>query len=270
MAETLQGQLTEGVLVNVMQYLAMNQATGSLLVRQPQGEQGQLFFAQGQVIHISLGSHQDVRAMALLLEWVEGNYTFRVDMPPTTTMRSSIERLLLEAVMHADVSKKKGYNPFYEDSILTAKPLQKDQVVSVSIRAVQVLPQLDGLRTLGEIAASMRLELSEILTAANELHQQGLTDNRAVMITTDFTASLKSLVTNIMGPMGEIVVDDALDALGVSSQAVPKRVIPDLLRGLENEMRHSRWREAFGLGARQLCQQYGISSRVQETLTQEF
>ncbi len=265
MDETLQGLLGEGVLVNVMQYLAMNGGTGSLVVRQPQGEQGQLSFEQGQVVHVSVGSQQGVRAMAMLLGWPEGNYSFRSDLPSVKTMRSSIERLLLEAVMHYDVSKKKGYNPFYEDSILTARPLQKDQVVSLSIRAVQILPQLDGLRTLGEIAKAMKLELSEVLAAANELHGQNLTDNRAVTIAEDFTTSLKALVVNIMGPMGEIVVDDALYTLGSSSQAVPRRVIPDLLRILENEMRHSRWREQFGQGAKVLCQKYGIPANVQET-----
>jgi hypothetical protein len=270
MDETLQGPLSEGVLVNVMQYLAMNQATGSLLVRQAPGEQGQVSFEKGQVVHVALGSQQGVRAMAVLLGWPQGNYTFRADTPPLRTMRSSIERLLLEAVMHADVSRKKGYNPFYEDSILTARPLQKDQVVSLSIRAVQVLPQLDGLRTLGEIAKAMRLELVEVLTAAHELDQQSLTTNQAITITQDFTTSLKALVMNIMGPMGEIVVEDALYTLGVSSLAIPKRVVPALLGALENEMHHSRWREQFGKGAKQLCQQYGIPIRVQETLSPDF
>jgi hypothetical protein len=300
MDETLQGPLAEGVLVNVMQYLAMNQGTGSLFLRQPQGEQGQVCFEKGQVVHVSLGSQQGlgqqglgqqglgqqglgqqglgqqgVRAMALLLGWQTGNYSFRGDAPTLITMRSSIERLLLEAVMHHDVSQKKGYNPFYEDSVLTARPLHKDQVVSVSIRAVQLLPQLDGLRTLGEIAKAMNLELAEVLTAANELHRQNLTDNRAVTVAEGFTISLKSLVVNIMGPMGEIVVDDALYSLGVSptgvssagisSVEVPRRVIPDLLRTLEKEIQHSRWREAFGRGAQQICQEYGIQVDVEET-----
>jgi hypothetical protein len=285
MDETLQGPLAEGVLVNVMQYLAMNQGTGSLFLRQPQGEQGQVCFEKGQVVHVSLGSQQGlgqqglgqqgVRAMALLLGWQTGNYSFRGDAPTLITMRSSIERLLLEAVMHHYVSQKKGYNPFYEDSVLTARPLHKDQVVSVSIRAVQLLPQLDGLRTLGEIAKAMNLELAEVLTAANELHRQNLTDNRAVTVAEGFTISLKSLVVNIMGPMGEIVVDDALYSLGVSptgvssagisSVEVPRRVIPDLLQTLEKEIQHSRWREAFGRGAQQLCQEYGIQVGVEET-----
>jgi Domain of unknown function (DUF4388) len=263
MNNSLQGTLHEGGLVNTVQYLAMNKGTGCLTVRHAQGEQGQLYVEAGQVVHVTLGSHRDVRAMAMLLEWQEGNYMFRPETILTRTMRSSIERLLLEAVMYNDVSKQKGHNPFYEDSILTARPLQKDQVVEVSIRAVQLLPQLDGLRTLGEIARSVHVDFVEVLSAANELHQQGLTDHRAITISSDFTDSLKSLVVNIMGPMGEIVVEDALYTLGVSSQAVPQRVIPALLRDLENEMRHRRWREQFEQGARQLCQHYGISTHTQ-------
>jgi hypothetical protein len=266
MNDSLQGSLKEGVLVNVMQYLAMNKGTGCLTLRQPDGQHGQVYFELGNVIHVSLASHRDMRAMAMLLEWQDGNYAFRAEATTLRTMRSSIERLLLEAVMYSDVSKKNGHNPFYEDSILTARPLKKDQVVSVSIRAVQLLPQLDGLRTLGEIAHATRIPVPEILLAANELHRQELTDHRAITIAADFTTSLKELVVNIMGPMGEIVVEDALYDLGVSSQAVPQRVIPALLRGLENEMQHRRWREEFGTLAKQLCLQYGIPVNGQRSL----
>ncbi len=257
MDETLHGPLSEGVLVNVMQYLAMNEGTGSLALRHPQGEQGQIYFEDGKVVHVSLGTHQDVRAMAMLLNWQEGNYAFRSDAVTEQTMRSSIERLLLEAVMYADVSKKKGHNPFYEDSILSAKTLRPEQMVSLSLRAVQLLPQLDGLRTLGEIAKDTRLELPDIIAAAYELHRQGLTDSKAVTISAEFINSLKTLVVNIMGPMGEIVVDDALYGLG-ASQALPKRVIPTLLRQLENDMTHNRWREQFEQGAKHLCEHYGV------------
>jgi hypothetical protein len=259
MDEALQGTLSKSVLVNVMQYLAMNQGTGSLALYHPQGEQGQLYFEAGYIIHVSLGSHRDVRAMAVLLDWHEGSYTFRPNLITLKTMRSSVERLLLEAVMYADVSKKKGHALFYEDSILTAKPLQKGQVVSVSLRAVQLLPHLDGLRTLGEIAKEMRLELADVVSAANDLHQQGLSENKAVTVTSAFVTALKSLVVNITGPMGEIVVEDALYALGASAQALPKRVIPTLLRELENDMKHLRWREQFSQGAEHLCEQYGLS-----------
>jgi Domain of unknown function (DUF4388) len=263
MDETLQGPLSKGVLVNVTQYLAMNQSTGCLTLRRPQGEQGQLYVEAGYVVHVALGGHQDVRATALLLEWQEGSYTFRPNVTTLATMRSSLERLLLEAVMYADVSKKKGHYPFYEDSILTAKLLQKDQVVKVSLRAVQLLPQLDGLRTLGEIAKALRLELSDVLGAANELYQQQLADNRASTLSSDFITSLKALLVNLMGPIGEIVVDDALYTLGVTTQALPKRVIPTLLRDLENELSHRRWREQFRQAAHQLCQHYDVLPSAQ-------
>jgi hypothetical protein len=266
MNDSLHGNLHEGVLVNVMQYLAMNSGAGCLTLRQPDGQQGQVFFEAGSVIHVCVGSHQGVRAMAMLLEWREGGYAFRAEVVTLRTMRSSIERLLLEAVMYSDVSKKNGHNPFYEDSILTARPLKKDQVVSVSIRAVQLLPQLDGLRTLGEIARATQLPLPDIVQAANELHQQSLTDHRAITIATDFTLGLKDLMVHIMGPMGEIVVEDALYDLGVSPMAVPQRLVPALLRGLENEIQHRRWREEFDLGAKQLCLQYGISVTGQRSL----
>jgi Domain of unknown function (DUF4388) len=260
MDEALQGLLDKGVLVNVMQYLAMNQGTGCLTLRVPQGEQGQIYFEEGMVVHINLGSHTDVKALSLLLHWDDGSYSFRPDaLANEKTIKASIERILLEASMHADVAKKHGYNPFYEDSILTARPLERHQVVSMSIRGVQLLPHLDGIRTLGEIAQQTAMSINDIVTAANELNMQGLTDAKAITVVTNFISDLKTLLTNIVGPMGEIMVDDTLYDLGISAQAVPQRVIPQLLRSLEQTIKNPRWRDAFGRAVISLCQRYGVS-----------
>lgn len=260
MDEALQGLLDKGVLVNLMQYLAMNQSTGCLALRQPQGEQANIYFEEGHVVHINLGSHSDVKALSLLLNWYEGSYTFRPDaLPHEKTIRASIERILLEASMHADVSRKHGFNPFYEDSILTARPIEKHQVVSMSLRGIQLFPHLDGIRTLGEIAHQTGIPVNEVITAANELNMQGLTDARAITVVSNFVHDLKIIMKNIVGPMGEIMVDDTLYDLGISGQSVPKRSIPQLLRALEKNIQHQRWRDAFGKAAISLCQRYGVS-----------
>jgi hypothetical protein len=260
MDEALQGLLDKGVLVNIMQYLAMNQSTGCLALRQAQGEQANVYFEEGNVVHINLGSHSDVKALSLLLNWNEGSYSFRSDvLANEKTIRASIERILLEASMHADVSRKHGFNPFYEDSILTARPLEKHQVVSMSLRGVQLFPHLDGIRTLGEIAHQTQLPLNEIITAANELNMQGLTDAKAITVVSNFVSDLKTVMKNIVGPMGEIMVDDTLYDLGISRQEVPQRSIPHLLRTLEKDIKHQRWRDDFGKAAISLCQRYGVS-----------
>jgi hypothetical protein len=243
-----------------MQYMAMNQATGCLALRQPQGEQANIYFEEGNVVHINLGSHSDVKALSLLLDWNEGSYTFRPDaLANEKTIRASIERILLEASMHADVSRKHGFNPFYEDSILTARPLEKHQVVSLSLRGVQLLPHLDGIRTLGEIAHQTNLPLNEVISAANELNMQGLTDPRAITIVSNFVSDLKTILKNIVGPVGDIMVDDTLYDMGIVGQAVPKRSIPKLLRSLEQSIKNPRWRDEFGRAVISLCQRYGVS-----------
>jgi Domain of unknown function (DUF4388) len=260
MDEALQGLLDKGVVVNVMQYMAMNQATGCLTLRIPQGEQGQIYFEDGTVVHVSLGSHTDVKALSLLLHWEDGSYSFKPDaMASEKTIKASIERILLEASLHADVAKKHGYNPFYEDSILTARPLERHQVVSMSIRGVQLLPHLDGLRTLGEIAYKTGMPLNDVIAAANELNMQGLTDAKALTVVVNFISDLKTLLTNIVGPMGEIMVDDTLYDHGISAQAVPQRIIPQLLRSLEQSIKNPRWRDDFGRAVISLCQRYGVS-----------
>jgi uncharacterized protein YjiS (DUF1127 family) len=55
------------------------------------------------------------------------------------------------------------------------------------------------------------------------------------------------------------MVDDTLYDLGISRQEVPQRSIPQLLRTLEKDIKHQRWRDDFGKAAISLCQRYGVS-----------
>ena len=112
------------MLANLLQYLFLNQASGCLSLRHPQGLQGQVYLQQGRVIHIDSGQMSDIAALSVLLTWEEGRFSFRSDVALSkNTLKISAESLLLEASYQADVVKSSEGGLLTPDSVWQASPL---------------------------------------------------------------------------------------------------------------------------------------------------
>lgn len=261
MNDTLRGQLSEGALANLVQYLALNQATGCLILRHPRGDQGYVFFERGRPVHVKLGQLQDVEAMAALLAWTEGQFTFRAELAaPERSVAMTVDTLLLEAAYQADTVRRSGSGMFGPGAVLTPKIVTEgDQKIAMTLRSLQLLRHLDGALPLSEVAARAGLTLTDALQAAEELFEQGLVQPLTARTAPEgFVRELVRLVVDLMGPMGEIVVEDALYDLGASPDALPVTSVSDLLRELRGQLRRTDWQQAFAREARQLAQRYGL------------
>lgn len=261
MNDTLRGQLAEGSLPNLLQYLALSQATGCLLLRHPQGSQGQLYFEGGKPVHIRYGSQEDTLALASLLGWKEGQFIFRSGVnAPLHSVKSTLDSLLLEAAYQADTMSRGRGGLFDESTVLVPKPLTEgDQKVAMTLRSLQLLRHLDGVRSLGELILRSGLTRTDLFLAAEELYQQGLVQPLgAKAVPASFVDDLTRVVVDLMGPMGEIVIEDALYDLGLSPAALPVNRIDGLLREVKRQFRRSDWQISFEQQARALRARYGL------------
>lgn len=104
----LQGRLGDGVLANLVQYLALNQATGCLQVVgdadvADEGS-GYVYLQRGRVEHVALADVEGVAALSRLLAWRAGRFAFRVGVAaPRRTLDLSVDALLLHASYGQDV-----------------------------------------------------------------------------------------------------------------------------------------------------------------------
>lgn len=191
----LQGELGDGVLANLLQYLALNQVSGCLTVRHPQGARGEIFFEQGRLVHARSEPHQDLAALALLISWVEGSFGFRDGVvAPERSLRAPLETLLLRASFQAD-------------------------------------------------------RLRAPTGGAGEATIGG-----------EFVRDLTRLVIDIMGPMGEIVVEDALYDLGLDPGSLPRSALAELLDELAAQFRRDDWQQEFRRGAERLSRKHKLVS----------
>ncbi len=264
MGQVLQGQLSDGVLANLLQFISMNMGTGCLLLRHPQGAQGYVFFEAGEILHLSLGQAEqsgvitDTAALAVLLGWQEGRFEFRHGVPsPVRSMSSSLSQALLEASTRKDELMRDGNAILFADSILQAR-LGKDSSVNVSIRGLKVLKHFDGHKTLADLARLLDMPIAEVILAAQELHRQELVELQAVDVPGSFMQDLRRHLTQRLGPIANVIFDETLDNLGISSGKLPTRLLKKFLGQLKAQLSQTEWQQHFDTFTTSLCRAYDL------------
>lgn len=105
----LHGQIEEGVLANLLQYLSLSQATGCLTLRHLDRRQGNVFLERGRVVFVDAKPLYDIVALSTLMRWEEGRFSYRTGVQALRrTLKDSTETLLLEASYQTDVEDRVG------------------------------------------------------------------------------------------------------------------------------------------------------------------
>ncbi|MFO7545549.1 MAG: DUF4388 domain-containing protein [Trueperaceae bacterium] len=277
---TLHGRIEEGVLANVLQYLSLGQATGRLVLRHPDRLHGSVYVQDGRIVFVDARPLYDLAALSALLQWTEGRFTFRPGvMPPRVTLDRSTETLLLEASHRADVARAPADGDvdvdIDADSVLAvaakrSRPVhgangasrlhthhhalahdvgrngQADETVALSLGALHLWRRLDGNASLRDLAAVIGRPVGEIVTAGRELVRSGLAEFASTTVADPrFARELAREAVDLLGPVGEIVVEDALFDLGLSSDSLPVTAVDEFLAEVERGFPDLRVRREF-------------------------
>lgn len=251
MAIELSGQLSEDVLGNLLQYLSLNLATGCLQVRRTPTQTSEVYFEQGKVVHVLTGTRTGIPALAALMNWNSGSFQFKSGLStPIKTINLPLDSLLLEAAYNADMaalsSEYTPENTLAEGSILVVLTIPPGATFSLSVRAIQLLRNIDGKSKLVEIAERMSMGFNEVSNAAHELLSHKLSDVAlSPMVNPDFIAELGQVVISILGPLGEVVVEDAIYDLGLEPNAIPESSLAELLTEVKAQFKRDDWKRDF-------------------------
>ena len=102
--DALQGRLGDGVLANLIQYLALNHASGCLQIADEDAGHGRVYLIRGRVEHVDVGDAVGIPALTVLLGWHEGRFSFRVGVEARRrTIDVPVDALLLQASVGRDV-----------------------------------------------------------------------------------------------------------------------------------------------------------------------
>lgn len=104
---------------------------------------------------------------------------------------------------------------FVDSQHIPRWPASLKDETPLPFQAWRVLDQVDGQRTLGEIAQSLQLSPEEV-TSTIQLAESWI--QRAVqreqVVTESVISTVSQCLMSVVGPMGEFMVDDALDDVG--------------------------------------------------------
>lgn len=260
----LHGDIEEGVLANLLQYLALSQADGCLSLRHPARARAVVYLEQGRVVFVDAGPLRDLAALSELLRWRSGHFSFRSGVAaPERTLTDSTDRLLLEASHRCDIEPLGGGGDgsLGAESVLIAHASPDDGSALVSLSALHVWRSLDGVRNLTELAELAGLPLHVVVRGAGELLQRGLAAPAGeLLVDAAFVSELTREAVDIVGPVAQVFVEDAMFDLGVEPGPISLALLDDLITSVATQFTRGDWQLDFLRRAERLRQDYGLSA----------
>lgn len=200
-----------------------------------------------------------------LLRWDQGRFSFEADVAsPERTINKPLDSLLLEVAYRTDTEAGSA-EALRATSVLTpvAAPAaaRTGENVELPLVALQVLPLFNARRSLADISQRLDLPVNEVLMAANAIIKAGLArPQSSAHIAPEFIHSLTRLLRDIMGPLADIIMEEALFDLNLSTGPVPQDQLPALLEALGQEVSRERsdWRGIFTARATELLERHGF------------
>ena len=163
-------------LVDLFQLLTASSRTGRLLVEHPEGT-ARVYFDRGRIVHAEFGESRGVEAVYSLFGDERGSFEFGLGLPaPDTTIQTSTDNLLLEAIRRVDEYRRDNPEPSpppYTPDAVPAPAKDEADGLTLADREAEVLRLANGGRNLDEIAQSAGLELNEVREIVSRLSQVG-------------------------------------------------------------------------------------------------
>jgi len=252
MAEVLRGSLTQLPLLDIIKMLSSGNRTGRLDIRQG-SKTGEIYLQDGNLIHAVTGPQIGEKGLFTLLGWLEGDFSFSPNIDaPEHSISLSTEQMLLEAARQAEQWEDIKEVISSTDVVFSISPSGSTDTVSLKPIEWQVLAQVNGARSVVEISEILGLHEFEVariifsLTIAGLLHE--VTDaafkNREI-VDDEFFTQLTSIFTEVMGPIGPVIIDDEIRLLGEDRGAFPQEKAAELVERISLEIADGEKRAQF-------------------------
>ncbi len=160
-AAELEGQIREFSLLEIVQFLSGSRKTGILHMRASEGDPGAIFFAEGTIVHATVGPISGEEAFYALMQWREGHFSFEPDqLTDERTVRQGSTNLLLEGARREDEWAVLSEHIPSVDLIpefLLPTDGETGKQITLNTSEWVVLSKIDGERSVKEVAAAASL-----------------------------------------------------------------------------------------------------------------
>jgi len=121
-----------------------------------------------------------------------------------------------------------------------------NETVALSLSALLLYRRLDGHKSLREHAVDLDRKPAEMVRAGRELLDARLAEYVTLVVADPrFAVELAREAVDLLGPVGEIVVEDALYDLGLSADTLPVSSVDELVQELSGAFKNAFTRADF-------------------------
>lgn len=121
----------------------------------------------------------------------------------------------------------------------------ESDVKLISGASLRVLLEIDGQRNLEEIGRRLGMPADEVARALRELERQDLVVLFEPRVPVEWLQRIQGLIVKILGPLGEFVLIEKIEAMGHAAEDFPLRLFPALTDDLCAEIKNPEMAAAF-------------------------
>lgn len=239
MSETLSGTIDKMSLLEILKLLNSGKMTGCLKVTNSYGK-GELYVKAGQIIHCVAGSSIGEAAVTTMLSWIEGSFSFQTDIDaPEETIKIPTQQLLLDNARKIEDWQKIKKVISSMDVTFRMSTSGSTSAINLQPDEWQVLAQINGERTVGDIIENTGKDEYTVARILFQLYTIGLLEltetkpqSSGAMVDEKFITNMEKELKKIIGPLAQIVLDEAIEEFRATRQSFPQDKIAVLIEKL--------------------------------------
>lgn len=252
MTETLTGMIDQMSLIEILKLIHAGKMSGRLMMTNSYGK-AELFVKEGEIIHCLAGASLGEPALSTMLGWIEGRFKFESGIDaPDISIKTPTERLLLDSTKKIQDWQNIKKVVTSINNIFALASGTTGGKVNLDACDWEILSQVNGSRTVGEIMEITGKDEYSVARVLFQLHTIGLVKklDKPLNPTTstvdkNILETIEKNLTNIIGPMAPIIIDEAADELGVSLDSFPMNKIAAFIEKIGQDIKIEEQRLHF-------------------------
>jgi len=250
----MQGNLSHITLTDLLLLAISGKKSGVLKLARGK-ETVEVYLTNGKIVHATCPIGDGDKAVLYPVTWGEGTFNLQPNgKAPATTINKTSEEILDEVkAMTREWETILDVIPSGK-AVFRIANLPEDNTGPITVPNVgwRVLSKLDGVRTVQEIAESLRIPFAYIAKVVYSLYQAGLAEPAASiakpvadMVPPALLTRVATILTEVIGPMAPLLLRDQIEALGESPDNLPEAKLDELISLVGREISDGKLKSKF-------------------------
>jgi hypothetical protein len=259
MPEGLSGSLAQIPLADLLRMLGAGAQTGRL--RLTSGlDVGDAYVDRGDIVHAETDGTMGEAAFSRLLSWPNGTFMFE---PGITSLDRTIEKSLdvLMAESARAASEREAIRRIIPSTDAIPRLVRElpNPPITIDAGDWRILSRMDGATSIAAMGFDLGMEEPDLIRQLIRLKNAGLFELEIVQAAPQqkeapqqrqlagpqFFQALTTAVADAMGPLAEVIVDDAVEGMGFTRATLPREAVSTLCERIAAEIRDDAHRVRF-------------------------